>query len=158
MSDISWKYGDYDTAFDLIALTDQPPVETVLQRSLVSADNYINSVLDEVNLPYPDPSKAVPNSLLESANNYAIANTLRSSSNYDEQKNMKVSDYMDLADKFLQSYITQQTLLVKDEALNPYSSNKSPDTHLYPFMMRRKRLNPLGDPRDDITNLDLEGD
>ncbi len=153
----AWKYGDYDTAFQLIALNDQPPIENALQMSLVSADNYIETALLEVGLPLPPSFEPWPNSIIEAATNYAIANTLRSSSNYDEQKNMKVSDYMGLCDKFLQSYITVQSLNAKNEDLNPYSSNKSPSFTLYPLKFRN-RINKLGDPRDDIENLDLEGD
>jgi hypothetical protein len=153
----AWKYGDYDTAFQLIALAGQDPIVNTLEIVLVSADNYIESALLEVGLPIPDPTQPWPNSIIESATNYAIANTLRSANDYDENKNMKVSDYMDLCDKFLQSYITVQSLNAKNEDLNPYSSNKSPSFTLYPLKFRN-RINKLGDPRDDIENLDLEGD
>ena len=153
----AWKYGNYDTAFQLIALAGQDPIVETLQLVLLSADNYIESALLEVGLPIPDPSQPWPNSIIEAANNYAVANTLRSANNYDENKNMKVSDYMDLCDKFLQSYITVQSLNAKNDDLNPYSSNKSPCSVVYPMSIRR-RLNLLGDPRDDIENLDLEGD
>jgi hypothetical protein len=37
----AWKYGDYDTAFQLIALAGQDPIVNTLEIVLVSADNYI---------------------------------------------------------------------------------------------------------------------
>ncbi len=130
--EVTWKYGIFAAAKIKVALEHANQKDDVIVVCLEAADAYIESNLAEQRLELPT-GESYPSSIVQAATNYAIGDALQPYFNSNEDKNEKVLFYMDLADKFLNSYITteldKKAIEGKADGPNPYSISQSEPIH-----------------------------